>query len=65
LQVWPHLLIGQVIKKQRQRRTVEVKRTLLRGEESALRACLHDSAGGKHINTSFIERFNASATSTF
>ncbi len=43
LQVWPHLLIGQVIKKQRQHRTVEVKRTLLRGEESALRACLHDS----------------------
>ena len=59
LQVWPSLLIGQVIKKQRQHRTVEVKRTLLRGEESALRACLHDSGGGQEINTSFIERFNA------
>lgn len=59
LQVWPHLLIGQVIKKQHKHRTVEVKRTLLRGEESALRACLRDSAGGQEINTSFIERFNA------
>ena len=29
------------------------------GEESALRACLHDSGGGQEINTSFIERFNA------
>src|SRR2546430_17017052 len=38
---------------------IEVKRTLLRGEESALRACLHDSGGGQEINTSFIERFNA------
>ncbi len=59
LHVWPHLLIGQVIKKQRKYRTVEVKRTLLRGEESAALACLHDSGGGKQINTSFIERFNA------
>jgi len=59
LQSWPHLLIGQVIKKQRKHRTVEVKRTLLRGEKSAALACLHDSGGGKDINTSFIERFNA------
>src|SRR5881227_2266208 len=58
LQVWPSLLIGQVIKKQRQHRTVEVKRRLFRGEESAALACLHDSGGGKQINTSFIERFN-------
>jgi hypothetical protein len=33
--------------------------TLDVGEESALRACLHDSGGGKEINPSFIERFNA------
>ena len=59
LQVWPHLLIGQVIKKQRKHRTVEVKRTLLRGEQSGLQACLHGSHGGKDINTSYIERFNA------
>ena len=59
LQVWPHLLIGQVIKKQHKHRTVAVKRTLLRGEESAALACLRDSGGGKQINTSFIERFNA------
>jgi hypothetical protein len=59
LQPWPHLLIGQVIKRQRKHRTVEVKRTLLRGEQSGLQACLHDSHGGKEINTSFIERFNA------
>jgi hypothetical protein len=59
LQVWSDLLIGQVIKKQRKHRTVEVKRRLLRGEESAALACLHDSGGGKNINTSFIERFNA------
>jgi len=34
LQVWPHLLIGQVIKKQRKRRTVEVKRRLATRERS-------------------------------
>jgi hypothetical protein len=34
LQVWPHLLIGQVIKKQRKHRTVEVKRTLSTRERS-------------------------------
>ena len=36
LQVWPQLLIGQVIKKQRKHRTVEVKRTLATRERSQL-----------------------------
>src|SRR6266480_5959721 len=36
LQVWPQLLIGQVIKKQRKHRTVEVKRTLATRERSPL-----------------------------
>ena len=36
LQVWPHLLIGQVIKKQHKHRTVEVKRTLSTRERSQL-----------------------------
>ena len=34
LQVWPQLLIGQVIKKQRKHRTIEVKRTLATRERS-------------------------------
>ena len=36
LQVWPQLLIGQVIKKQRKHRTIEVKRTLATRERSQL-----------------------------
>jgi transposase-like protein len=46
LQVWPRLVIGQVIKTQKKRRLVSVKHTLLRGDEQGLEACLAQSRGG-------------------
>jgi IS1 family transposase len=57
-QVWPHLVIGQVIKTQKKRRLVSVKHTLLRGDEQGLEACLEQSHGGRQINTAYIERLN-------
>jgi transposase-like protein len=58
LQVWPRLVIGQVIKTQKKRRLVSVKHTLLRGDEQGLEACLEQSHGGTQINTAYIERLN-------
>jgi len=58
LEVWPHLIIGQVIKTQKHSHLESVKETLLCGEEKDLKACLEQSHGGTHINTSFIERLN-------
>src|SRR2546428_12458565 len=52
LQVWPSLLIGQVIKKTRQHRTGEVKRTIFRGEASAALSWLHVQAEGKALKHS-------------
>ena len=58
MQVWPQLIIGQVIKTQKKYRLVSVKHTLLRGDEQGLKACLEQSKGGTQINTAYIERFN-------
>src|SRR5450432_392114 len=58
MQVWPHLIIGQVIKTQKKHRLVSVKHTLLRGDEQGLEQCLEQSKGGTQINTAYIERFN-------
>jgi hypothetical protein len=58
VQVWPQLLIGQVIKTQKKYRLVSVKHALLRGVEQGLKACLKQSQGGTQINTAYIERFN-------
>jgi transposase-like protein len=58
LQVWPRLVIGQVIKTQKKHRLVSVKHTLLRGDEQGLEACLKQSQGGTQINTAYIERLN-------
>jgi hypothetical protein len=58
LQVWPRLVIGQVIKTQKKRRLVSVRHTLLRGDEQGLEACLEQSRGGTQINTAYIERLN-------
>src|SRR6266567_7355211 len=59
MQVWPQLLIGQVIKTQKKHRLVSVKHTLLRGNEQGLEHCLEHSCGGTQINTAYIERLNA------
>ncbi len=58
MQVWPQLLIGQVIKTQKKYRLVSVKHILLRGDEPRLKACLEQSKGGTQINTAYIERLN-------
>jgi hypothetical protein len=58
MQVWPQLIIGQVIKTQKKYRLVSVKHRLLRGDEQGLEQCLEQSAGGTQINTASIERFN-------
>lgn len=56
MQVWSHLVIGQVIKTQKKHRLVSVKHTLLRGDEQGLKQALEQSRGGTQINTAYIER---------
>jgi hypothetical protein len=58
IQIWPQLLIGQVIKTQKKSRLVSVKHTLLRGDEQGLEQCLEQSRGGTQITTAYLERFN-------
>jgi transposase-like protein len=58
MQVWPQLIIGQVIKTQKKYRLISVQHSLLRGTEQGLAACLTQSKGGTQINTAYIERFN-------
>jgi transposase-like protein len=58
IQVWPQLIIGQVIKTHKHYHLESVKQTLLCGEEKGLQACLEQSQGGTQINTAYIERLN-------
>jgi hypothetical protein len=58
MQLWPQLIIGQVIKTQKKYRLVKVEHTLLHGDEQGLLECIEQSHGGTQINTSYIERFN-------
>ena len=51
-------IYGQVIKHQKRRRTVEVERRILVGEEKAYRERLKAAGLSGRINTSFIERLN-------
>jgi transposase-like protein len=53
------LLIGQVIKRRRGRRVVEVARRAVRGSLEAIGAVLARTATGTGINTAYIERLNA------
>jgi len=61
LEVWPHLAIGVVIKRPvgRFHKLVEVERRIVRGEAEAVARQIKLSGGGKQINTSYIEGFNA------
>jgi transposase-like protein len=59
LLVEPGLLIGQVIKRYRGRRVVEVTRRVARGSAEAIAAVLARTGTGTGINTSYIERLNA------
>jgi len=49
---------GQVIKHQRRRRTVEVERRILWGEEKQYQECLKKARLSGKINTAFVERIN-------
>jgi IS1 family transposase/transposase-like protein len=51
-------LYGQVIKRQRRRKTVEVERRLLWGEEKHYRERLRGAGLSGRINTAFVERLN-------
>jgi transposase-like protein len=59
LVVEPGLLIGQVIKRFRGRRLVEVVRRVVRGSAAAIARVLERTGTGQDINTSYIERLNA------
>jgi transposase-like protein len=60
LVVWPGLIIGRVIKRVKARRLVEIDRQILRGTQAQVADLLGNSAGGGLVlNTSYIERFNA------
>ena len=59
LVVEPGLLIGQVIKRYRGKRLVEVVRRVVRGSASAVAEVLRRTGTGQGINTSYIERLNA------
>jgi transposase-like protein len=59
LLVEPGLLIGQVIKRYSGRRLVDVTRRVARGSAEAVAAVLARTGTGTGINTSYIERLNA------
>lgn len=56
---WPGLMLGQVIKRKLKGRLVEVERRILKGDEAAVAYRLTASGGGNVLNTSYIERLNA------
>lgn len=55
---WPGLMLGQVIKRKLKGRLVEVERRILKGEAAEVDYHLMAS-GGNVLNTSYIERLNA------
>jgi len=61
LATWPGLMLGQVVKHARAKRVVEVTRHILRGAVDEVAECIALSANGgkQELNTSYIERLNA------
>jgi hypothetical protein len=55
----PRFLMGQVVKSYAKRRVKGVARRAVRGTLAAIRARLALAGGGRQINTSYIERLNA------
>ena len=55
----PGLLIGQVIKRYRGKRLVHIVRRVARGSAEAIQDVLRRTQTGSQINTSYIERLNA------
>jgi transposase-like protein len=65
LEVWPELCIATVIKHVQKKRVVEITRKMTLGTLEQAQQLLQATLGGTELNTSFIERFNGSATSTY
>lgn len=59
LEIWPNLHIGTVIKRTVKRHLKEVIRQVTHGTEEMAQELLHLSKGGSMLNTSYIERLNA------
>jgi transposase-like protein/IS1 family transposase len=59
LEIWPELQIGTVIKRTVNRRLKEVIRQVTYGTEEMAQKLLGLSRGGSMLNTSYIERLNA------
>lgn len=56
---WKELVIGQVVKKYERRRVAEVVHRLVQGTKEQLEILLVTTQGGGVLNTSYIERLNA------
>ncbi len=59
LMVWPELATGVVIKYKLAHKLVEVRREILTGSRELVAELISTSQGGLYLNTSYIERFNA------
>ncbi len=58
LVAWGELVLGQVIKRTKQRRVVSVERRLMLGEQVQAQELLEQTQGGGVLNTAYIERLN-------
>jgi transposase-like protein len=58
------LLIGPLIKQYAKRRVSGVKRRIVQGSQAAIEAVLEATSSGRDINTSYIERLNATFRSS-
>lgn len=59
LALWPQLAIGVVIKSKKAHKLVEVRREIVCGSQKLIAELISSSQGGLYLNTSYIERFNA------
>lgn len=59
LRPWDNIYIAQVVKQYAQKRVVAVKRRVVQGSSAHINALLQQTQRGGQINTSYIERLNA------
>jgi hypothetical protein len=59
LRAWDGIYIAQVVKQYARKRVVGVTRRWVQGSWEPIQALLHETQGGGHINTAYIERLNA------
>ncbi len=59
LALWPQLAIGVVIKTKQAHKRVEVRREIVCGSQKLVAELISTSQGGLYLNTTYIERFNA------